>query len=107
MPELPTKEGQIKTNDTLNKIFVGIVLSTVTALFLWGQGLSRDLIEQKDTYDKTIAAMNGRMESMQKELNGAEGDISDLQTQTESSKDDLKSRIIHLEDWELFHNNKK
>lgn len=103
MPEAPTKEGQNLIVANLNKIVMLIISLAIAGLFAWGNNLSKS----QSTYQTQIQQLNDRLESMQKEMNGNEGDISDLQSQTEASKDDLKSRIIHLEDWQLFHNTKK
>jgi hypothetical protein len=98
MPDQPTATGQNMIIKNLNNILVALVITAVGGLFTWGINLSHTITEQKDLYDQTIVGLNGKIDGLQKELNDAESDILTNASGIEVVRDDLKTRIIHLED---------
>lgn len=111
MPEAPTKEGQNAIIKNLSQISMTVLGLAIAGLFAWGQGLSRDINDNKviiqalqDKIEGLNKKIDNQMLNVYKDIHDNEGDISDLNQKVESMHDDSRIRITHLEDWQLFHN---
>ena len=98
MPEAPTKEGQNLIIANLNKIFMTMMAIALAGLFAWGQNMSH-LLNIQQTENQRL---NDKIDGLQKEINDNEADILELQHTGEQQKDDIKTRIIKLEDFNLY-----
>lgn len=114
MADIPTGTGQNLIIKNLQNILVALIIGLFT--WVWNSSNTitklqdQQLSERKDAAAELAAVKaecDARIEAIQKELNGAESDILDLQQQGETQRDDLKGRVIRVEDWQQFHSQLK
>lgn len=102
----PTKEGQNIIIKNLSSIFMTLMGLLLAYLFSWGKDLSTrlatdDILFQtyKDEITRLEAKVDGQQKGLLNKIQDNANDIDDLKNDAEKVHDDLKTRIIHQEDW--------
>jgi peptidoglycan hydrolase CwlO-like protein len=77
----------------LQQILTTVIASAIIGLFVWGSTLSKTIEQQ----DGQMRLLNQRIDDLQKELNGTESDVDDVQKNEERIDDSFSNRLTRLE----------